>query len=205
VGSHEQDGNKFNRGQALNVAAMWTIQRERDPVMLVMHDVDLIPSVAHFERAYMPLYEGGVELSHLASAWTKYNYPTFLGGVLAIDSRAFVAVGGMPCGFFGWGGEDDVFYDRLKRAGLLERRVPPLEKDPLAYNDLESVSEWKRRVPKEKWMNLSKRELLRWERSRPETPEQLIELSRRANRTLTATSMDGKNTTVAFTMHGSGQ
>jgi hypothetical protein len=25
VGEHEEDGNKFNRGQAINVAAVWSI------------------------------------------------------------------------------------------------------------------------------------------------------------------------------------
>jgi hypothetical protein len=57
--------------------------------MLVMHDVDLLPSREHFERAYLPLYSGRVTLSHPASAWPKYRYPTFLGGVLAMTSDLF--------------------------------------------------------------------------------------------------------------------
>jgi hypothetical protein len=81
-----------------------------------------------------------------------------VGGVLAIESSMFVAIGGMPCDFFGWGGEDDVLYDRLKQKGFLSSMEPRLEKDDRAFTDLEASCEFKKTVPRKDWMNMTKRE-----------------------------------------------
>jgi N-terminal domain of galactosyltransferase/N-terminal region of glycosyl transferase group 7 len=115
VGEHTQDGNKFNRGVCINVAADKGTEWLAD--WFVIHDCDLIPSQEHFERSYLPLFTRSAELSvvHMASSWTKYKYPTFLGGVLAVPCHLFWSCGGMPISFFGWGGEDDAFSYRLER------------------------------------------------------------------------------------------
>ena len=175
----------FNRGQAINVAADFALRTWREPLLFVMHDVDIVPSAAHFERAYLPLYSGRIVLAHPASAWTKYRYPTFLGGALAMTSSVFLSIGGMPHTFFGWGGEDDVVYDRLSEKRMLALMAPALDKDETAYEDLErlpqfATSEYKRAQPKSSWMNLDKRELLRRERANKKSAVKRLEQARAA-------------------------
>ena len=114
IGEHRIDSYMFNRSAALNAAATRALEQFAD--ILVLHDVDLVPSDSFFREAYLPLYNASSskdKIVHLASAWTKYRYPTFLGGALALPLHLFWQIGGMPIDFFGWGGEDDALYNRL--------------------------------------------------------------------------------------------
>jgi len=52
----------------------------------------------------------------------KYNYPTFIGGILLLKNEDFEAVNGMSNKYWGWGLEDDEFYVRLKDAKLQVHR-----------------------------------------------------------------------------------
>lgn len=139
--------------------------------MLILHDVDLLPSQQHFERAYLPIWSAkNNDVIHLASAWTRYNYPTFLGGAIAIPLVLFWQIGGMPIDFFGWGGEDDALYNRLQQLCKWSWRLITFPKDPLAFQDLEmsesmSTREWKRRHPRHDWMNPNKRSQIAHDKS----------------------------------------
>lgn len=169
VAEHVVDGTKFNRGACLNVAAVRATSYLAD--WLVLHDCDLVPSARHFERAYVELYVRPLQTNqvvHMASSWTKYMYPTFLGGALAVPCRLFWSVGGMPNSFFGWGGEDDAFRDRLVRVGASIQTFP---KNNVDWRDLErdpsmdgSYMEKKTLAPKE-WQTDDKKELLRRDRA----------------------------------------
>jgi hypothetical protein len=157
VGEHLMDGNKFNRGQCINAVVSKLLGTlDMDKTMIVMHDVDIIPSEKHFADVYLPLFSEDVSIIHLASAWTKYNYRTFLGGALAIRGDLFLRVGGMPHQFFGWGGEDDGFAIRIKRHRLFRLMSHKRDKDPTAFRDLE-LSDYKLESPKDQWYNQDKR------------------------------------------------
>ena len=52
----------------------------------------------------------------------RYDYPTFIGGILLLNAADFREVNGMSNRFWGWGQEDDEFYHRLKEAGIKFKR-----------------------------------------------------------------------------------
>ena len=56
----------------------------------------------------------------------RYNLPytEMVGGALAISRNQFVQVNGFSNNFFGWGGEDDEFYERLADHHLHPLRLP---------------------------------------------------------------------------------
>lgn len=161
------DGHKFNRGVALNAASSYAGEHS----YVVLHDVDLVPSRAHFARAYLPLWRAPRDphAVHLASAWPQYSYETFLGGALAVSRPLWERAGRMPQRFFGWGGEDDAFRNRLLR---FERETGErvewtrFAKDAGAYTDLErepgfGTREFKRVTDRARWQNTSKSEDIR--------------------------------------------
>ena len=104
-------GAKFNRGALLNAGFLLT----RDAFdWFIFHDVDLIPSDALVRDYYAKPGVGGDPL-HIGALWKRYNYGEYFGGVTAFSRRSFEALNGFPNNFFGWGGEDDVLYDRFVR------------------------------------------------------------------------------------------
>lgn len=176
IGEHRLDSYMFNRSAALNAAATIALKQFAD--ILVLHDIDLVPSPSFFRQAYLPLYHSRHEstlqdkIVHLASAWTKYRYPTFLGGALALPLHLYWSIGGMPIDFFGWGGEDDALYNRLQKLDRWSWSLVTFPKDDAAFTDLERSLEettyrWKRSTPKEQWMNPYKRESIAKDRDKP--------------------------------------
>lgn len=103
------DGQKFNRGALLNIGAKIAEKNELDYV--IFHDVDLLPLMK-----IVPYYTTFPEKPiHIAKVWTtKYNSPSFLGGVLSMSISDIKKTNGFPNNFWGWGGEDDVLRDRIK-------------------------------------------------------------------------------------------
>jgi hypothetical protein len=170
VSEHCEDGTMFNRSACLNAGALKALELLAD--ILILHDVDLIPSRDHFAKAYVPLYTSmrANEIVHLGSAWTKYRYPTFLGGALAVPLCLFWQVGGMPLSFFGWGGEDDAFYNRLEKLPRWSWSLVRFDKDERAYNDLDVQGsqsfEFKRTTPRHLWMNPDKKALIALDKAR---------------------------------------
>ena len=67
---------------------------------------------------------------HMSTAISKFHYKVLqntkmFGGVSQMTSQQFEAVNGYSNNFWGWGGEDDQMYLRLKIAGMkLQRPVP---------------------------------------------------------------------------------
>jgi len=123
------DNNKFNRGKLLNIG--YKIAEKEGYNTFIFHDVDLLP-----ENNLYKLYTTYPELPiHIGSLWkTKYDYPTFVGGVISINKIHYKKINGFPNIFWGWGGEDDAFYFRLKinKIDILE----PLIKDWGKLNEL---------------------------------------------------------------------
>lgn len=59
----------------------------------------------------------------------RYDYASFIGGVLLMTLEDFRKADGMSNQYWGWGLEDDEFAMRLKEAGLIIQRPANLTTD----------------------------------------------------------------------------
>jgi hypothetical protein len=136
-----QDGRKFNRGALLNVGAKLALS-EAGADSIIFHDVDLLPGEALWP--YYRMAPKGAAV-HIAKAWTtKWQGPSFLGGVLSLGPSALRKTNGFPNGFWGWGGEDDALRNRLAREGIPVLQ-PTLRSgfQEMDHVDSRSKPEWK--------------------------------------------------------------
>ena len=103
------DTNKFNRGKLLNVG--YKIAEKQKFNTFILHDVDLLP-----EPGLFPLYTTYPEKPiHIGSLWKdKYDYKNFVGGIISFNKDDYKKINGFPNFFWGWGGEDDALYHRMK-------------------------------------------------------------------------------------------
>ena len=104
-----EDGKKFNRGKLLNIGMKIAINDNCD--ILISHDVDLLPcpDIRPYYATYSkyPL--------HIGDRWKdKYDYSTFIGGVLSLTPKLAKETNGYPNDFWGCG-EDDALYNRLSK------------------------------------------------------------------------------------------
>lgn len=107
-----QDGQKFSRARCLNAGAR-IADVQYPGAQLVLHDVDLIPTVERARGYLSPPPPRGVLALNSDSA--KYHESEqYVGGICAIASETFKLVNGFQNGFQGWGGEDDCFRDAIK-------------------------------------------------------------------------------------------
>lgn len=134
------DDRKFNRGALLNIGAKIAEKNGLDYV--IFHDVDLLPLMK-----IVPYYIAFPEKPiHIGKAWTsKYDSPTFLGGVLSMSIEDIKKTNGFPNQFWGWGGEDDALRNRIK-SKKLEVYQPTLRGEgfkELIHVDSRTKQEWK--------------------------------------------------------------
>ena len=121
--------HKFNRGLALNVGTNHALERGADVV--VMHDIDLWPTVEGIVRYAEHMEELASQDAacavHLGMYWENcpYRGPAFVGGALAMNRQAWVATRGFPNRMYGWGGEDDVWGRRARAVGLVVQKPRP--------------------------------------------------------------------------------
>lgn len=87
---NQVDNYRFNRASLVNVG--FKISENMDCDYIAIHDVDLLP-IDDDIKYYYPKYG----LMHLTAPGLhpKYNYPTFLGGILLITKEDFKKVNGM--------------------------------------------------------------------------------------------------------------
>lgn len=131
------DGRLFNRGALLNAGARMAIAEGYD--VLALHDVDLLPGPC-LRAAYESVCGavGGWTCAHPGSAWKRYTYSTYVGGVFIMHARVYESMNGFPNGFWGWGGEDDCFGERLSAVGVTPADVfRPRGLPDDAFTDLE--------------------------------------------------------------------
>lgn len=112
-----EDNRKFNRGALLNIGAKIAI--DKGFTYAIFHDVDLKPSDElkkyYCSFPYNPL--------HLGYNWKeKYDFSTFLGGVISINFYHLYKINGFPNNFWGWGGEDDAMYNRIVKNNIIINR-----------------------------------------------------------------------------------
>lgn len=111
----EQSSNKdFNRAKLFNVGFL-EATKFYDFHCFIFHDIDLIPQNLNniYACTKMP--------RHMSSSVNtfRYNLPyqSLFGGAIAILRYQFEKVNGFSNIFYGWGGEDDDFYNRLQSKG----------------------------------------------------------------------------------------
>ena len=112
----------FNRAALLNVGVAETKQFGNFSCF-VFHDVDILPED---DRAvYGCPEEEALHLAVAVSRW-KYRlaYERYCGGVAALSAKLFEKINGFANSFYGWGGEDDDFFNRLKHNGVGVKRYP---------------------------------------------------------------------------------
>jgi len=95
--------------------------RESDPSCdyIAMHDVDLLPTNPALQYKYPETNAFHVSSHELHP---KYDYPTFIGGILLISRTSYKKVNGMSNKYWGWGLEDDEFYVRMRRGNIMVER-----------------------------------------------------------------------------------
>ncbi|XP_063048872.1 beta-1,4-galactosyltransferase 1-like isoform X2 [Engraulis encrasicolus] len=111
-----QDGeNKFNRAKLMNVGFTEAL-KEYDYDCFVFSDVDIIPLDDR------NTYRCFKQPRHLAVSMNKFHfglpYRTYVGGVLALSKEQYMKINGFPNNYWGWGGEDDDMYKRLRIRGM---------------------------------------------------------------------------------------
>ncbi len=108
------DNQRFNRGILLNIG-FDLASKHKNYKYYIFHDVDSLP-----DDNLIHLYNYiGDKIIHYASPYLgyKYNYSNFLGGVLGMNGDTFKNINGFSNRVYGWGGEDDMLYNRISKAG----------------------------------------------------------------------------------------
>ncbi|XP_075234413.1 beta-1,4-galactosyltransferase 1-like [Lycorma delicatula] len=110
----QSDKRPFNRGKLFNVG-FTEAEKLSDFPCYIFHDVDLIPQ--NLYNVY-----GCTQLPRHMSSYIdvfdyKLPYDVIFGGAVAILKDQFLCANGFSNNFFGWGGEDDDFYNRVTRNG----------------------------------------------------------------------------------------
>lgn len=121
----EQFGSTtFNRARLLN-AGFDIANKEHNWDCFMFHDVDLI---AENDNNLYHCQENGIP-KHYLRAWSKYNYllryPRFFGGVVQITKKVYLDSNGHSNEYWGWGGEDDDFYERVLSRSAFDTIVRP--------------------------------------------------------------------------------
>lgn len=107
------DTQLFNRGLLLNIGYYLAKNNKQAKhyKYYIFHDVDSLPD----EELLKKYCYNGNEIIHYASPYLdyKYKFPDFLGGVLGMSGDKFEKINGFPNKIYGWGGEDDMLYNRI--------------------------------------------------------------------------------------------
>jgi len=109
---NQADQWRFNRAALINVGFK---ESSRACDYVAMHDVDLLPKDPALLYSFPSL--GPLHLSS-PDLHPKYDYPTFIGGILIVSRKHYYQVDGMSNKYWGWGLEDDEFFVRLRQANL---------------------------------------------------------------------------------------
>eukprot|EP00971_Amphidinium_carterae_P028747 565927-Amphidinium_carterae.1 len=120
----------------------------------ITHDVDLLPSDDMLE-VYGKAPPPGHAV-HFASVWPKYNYPTFIGGVLAFSPQDFERINGFPNNYWGWGLEDDQLWLRMQACAIrrLGVRVGSFEDlDSINLKDVLTSGQKEKVIEHSPWLN----------------------------------------------------
>ncbi|EFX83351.1 hypothetical protein DAPPUDRAFT_48345, partial [Daphnia pulex] len=112
---NQKDNFRFNRASLINVGFVHIESLEKFDY-IVMHDVDLLP--VNPLLGYVNPGDGFA--LHIASPklHPKYHYETFVGGILILTTNDYKKLNGLSNKYWGWGLEDDEFYQRMKQGAI---------------------------------------------------------------------------------------
>ena len=118
------DTLRFNRASLINVGFIKSEKilhklGSRNCDYVALHDVDLLPLNAELSYTYP---EKGPFHVAAPGLHPKYDYATFLGGILLITREHFNLANGLSNNYWGWGLEDDEFHRRLLDSQLKIQR-----------------------------------------------------------------------------------
>ncbi|XP_050739080.1 beta-1,4-N-acetylgalactosaminyltransferase bre-4-like [Eriocheir sinensis] len=118
----EQAGNgPFNRGMLMNVGFTEAV-KEFPYDCILLHDVDLVPEDDR------NLYTCPQPPRHMSASISSHNYrllyQSYFGGVSAMTADQYRAINGFSNEFWGWGGEDDDLFSRVRHQKLNISRYP---------------------------------------------------------------------------------
>ncbi|KAI3378951.1 hypothetical protein SNEBB_009060 [Seison nebaliae] len=106
-------GSLFNRGMLFNIGFIEMKRMDPSINCFIFHDVDLIPEDDR------NLYICGKYPRHLTVAIDKYkyrlSYSQLFGGGTAFSDDQFMGTNGFSNEYWGWGGEDDDLYIRVRQ------------------------------------------------------------------------------------------
>jgi N-terminal domain of galactosyltransferase/N-terminal region of glycosyl transferase group 7 len=114
--SSDNDTLKSNNDDAKDVSDEGMFRGGERRLYFALHDVDMVPAADSVDYGYT----SGVR--HLATCVAQFGYDmpyrTYSGGVLLVNAGVFERVNGFSLSYWGWGGEDDDFYQRCRRHGI---------------------------------------------------------------------------------------
>ena len=108
---HQDDTDYFRRAWLINIGLKIAMGRFGDDVCAVTHDVDMLPS-AQIDYTWCDLPTQ--ICSELSCFHNNVPYPAYAGGVVQASLKHWKQINGMTNRAFGWGGEDDDLFYRLK-------------------------------------------------------------------------------------------
>jgi len=113
--SEQSTRSQFNRAKLFNIGFIEStgILSSEKINCVIFHDVDLIP--LDVRNIYGCSIEGPRHLSSNLQQWRfLLPYQELFGGVIAVANKDFKDVNGFSNEYFGWGGEDDDFRNRIQ-------------------------------------------------------------------------------------------
>lgn len=122
VVAEQNDDDAFNKAQLMNTAFNYIMKTYNQTIdCLVFHDVDVI---SEDDRALYRCNKSDDKVVHLAHRIDKFNYKfccgITVGGILILKAKQFYFINGFSNQYYGWGGEDDDAYQRIKEKGKYE-------------------------------------------------------------------------------------
>jgi hypothetical protein len=112
----QNDNELFNKGLINNIAFLLNPNSD----YYCFHDVDLLPEVADYSYPVNPV--------HMSTYCSQFNYiedpAALMGGVIVFRREHFELVNGYPINCVGWGSEDNILGERVKKSGLNVYRYP---------------------------------------------------------------------------------
>lgn len=109
----QADDKPFNRGKLINIGYLKA--KELGCTYIIAHDIDLLSDEKYFH--FRPHFTHLVDGIKSRRGFTRDNFDEYAGGVTLIPNTVFEDVNGYPNDYWGWGFEDDAFFDRIQRTG----------------------------------------------------------------------------------------
>lgn len=103
-------GKPFNRGKLLNIGVIESPGYD----FYALHDVDMLPVKSDYSMPVNPT----LLATKVQQFGYKMPFPEYFGGVVLITRQDMIKCNGYHNEFWGWGGEDNDFRNRVLSAGL---------------------------------------------------------------------------------------